>query len=151
VSGSRLFPVALAIALVIVALWWQLAERRARLAETQLAAARVRIVALSDSVAAGGHHGAPRFPAAPDVVSLDEASPGGRRVLEDLARHPELIPIKGTEGGTMRFYPSQSILMPPAWVYAYFEDGHNAGHGLFEYRESAGGRIEWKLIAARKD
>lgn len=150
-SGSRLFPIALGIALAIIVLWWQLAERRARLAELQLAAARVRILALSDSTGAGGHRGAPRFPAAPDVVSLDEADAGGRRVLEDLARHPELIPIQATAGGTMRFYPSQSILLPPGWVYAYFEDGHTAGHGLFEYREGTGGRIDWKLIAARKD
>jgi hypothetical protein len=151
VSGSRLFPIALAIALAIVVLWWQLAERRARLAEAQLAAARARIAALSDSSTTGAHHGAPRFPAAPDVVSLEDAGPGGRRVLEDLARHPELIPIKGTAGGTMRFYPSQSILLPPGWVYAYFEDGHNAGHGLFEYHETPEGRIDWKLIAARKE
>ncbi len=51
----------------------------------------------------------------------------------------------------MRFYPSQCVVVSPEWVVAYFEDGHVAGRGLFEYRVLPGGRIVWKRLTAKRD
>jgi len=88
-------------------------------------------------------------------VGTGARSPGpgvpARRILEDLARHPELIPFPGVEGGTMRFYPGQSAVISGEWAYGYFEDGHIAGRGLFEFRMEPGGRIAWKRLAAQLD
>jgi hypothetical protein len=72
-------------------------------------------------------------------------------VFADLARHPELIPFPGYEGGTMRFYPGECRLVAPGWVYGYFEDGHISGHGLFEYQKGPDRRLSWKRLAARLD
>ena len=66
-------------------------------------------------------------------------------------RHPELIPYPGVEGGTMRFHLSECRVIAPAWAYGYFEDGHIAGRGLFEYQASRTGEIRWKRIVARLD
>ncbi len=70
-------------------------------------------------------------------------------MIADLARHPELIPFAGVEGGTMRFYPSECRVIAAGWAYGYFEDGHIAGNGLFEYQAGPGGRLRWKRLAAR--
>jgi len=72
-------------------------------------------------------------------------------VLGDLARHPELIPFPGVEGGTMRFYREQCRLVSSEWAYGYFEDGHISGHGLYEFKLGPGGRITWKRLAATLD
>ena len=125
--------VALVLALAITALWWQLAERRARIAEA-------RIAAIADSLRTAGRGSAGEGRA---------ADAGAEAVIADLARHPELIPYKGVEGGTMRFYPSECRIVGPGWAYGYFEDGHIAGHGLFEYATGPGGTILWKRIAAK--
>ena len=95
----------------------------------------MRLVSLADSVRVGA--GASEGPA--------------RRILEDLARHPELIPFAGVQGGTMRFHPAQSAVISPEWAYGYFEDGHIAGRGLFEYQVGRGGEIRWKRITAKLD
>ena len=39
--------------------------------------------------------------------------------------------------------------MEPGWAYGYFEDGHIAGHALFEYEAGADGHLRWKRIAAK--
>jgi hypothetical protein len=132
--------VALILALAITALWWQLAERRARRAEARLGAAETRLEVLEDSLSMHGR-GNTREPL--------EAEGQAEAVLADLARHPELIPFAGVEGGTMQFYPSQCRVIVPGWAYGYFEDGHIAGHGLFEYAAGPGGRYRWKSIAAK--
>ncbi|MFQ9679438.1 MAG: hypothetical protein ACLRZH_04425 [Ruthenibacterium lactatiformans] len=55
-----------------------------------------------------------------------------KRLAADLYAHPELIPIEGTLGGTMRFFPDESavrVLSTASYmplVYAYAEDGHPA-------------------------
>ena len=129
---------ALVLALAITALWWQLAERRARIAEARLAQAETRIASIEDSLRTPGRPG-----------SSGTAQEHAEAILADLARHPELIPFPGLEGGTMRFYPAQSSLIAPGWVYGYFEDGHIAGRGLFEYQTGRSGEIRWKRIAAK--
>jgi len=131
--------VALVLALAITALWWQLAERRARLAEARLAATEARLGAIEDSLRAHGRG---------DVTTPRDQPEGSAEIISDLARHPELIPFPGVEGGTMRFYPSQCRVITPGWAYGYFEDGHVAGHGLFEYAKDRAGRFRWKRIAA---
>lgn len=140
--------VALVLALAVTALWWQLAERRARTAEASLAAARGRIAALADSLAAS-RRGAAAGSAHGHLPAGSAASE--RAVLDDLARHPELIPFPGTGGGAMRFYASQSRLIAPGWAYGYFEDGHVSGRGLFEYRVARDGSVTWKRLAATLD
>ena len=132
--------VALTLALAVTALWWQLAERRARIAEARLGAAQARIAAIGDSLRGAGR-GTTRESRGADA--------GAEAIIADLARHPELIPYPGVEGGTMRFYPSQCSVIVPGWAYGYFEDGHIAGHGLFEYEAGPGGRFRWKRIAAK--
>lgn len=64
----------------------------------------------------------------------------------DLARHPELIPVKGDLGGTMGFYhPDQIWILNRRWACAYFEDGHVGGWMLLEFRVE-GGSISWRRI-----
>ena len=98
-----------------------------------------------------------RAATAADLASRPPAaavgSPGvpARRILEDLARHPELIPFAGVQGSTMRFHTAQSWVISPEWAYGYFEDGHIAGRGLFEFRMEPGGGIAWKRLAAQLD
>ncbi len=70
-------------------------------------------------------------------------------ILADLKRHPELIPYKGTLGGTMNFYDDSKIwILTSKWVLAYCEDGHVAGYLLLEYEVAQGGTIRWKTVAS---
>jgi hypothetical protein len=70
-------------------------------------------------------------------------------IIADLKQHRELIPHKGTLGGTMNFYDDSNIwILTKKWVLAYFEDGHVAGYLLFEYEVTQGGTIQWKAIAS---
>jgi hypothetical protein len=110
------------------------------MAVARLGATEARLGALEDSLRAHGQGGA--------GGSGDEEEQAAA-VIADLVRHRELIPYAGMEGGTMRFYPSQCRVITPGWAYGYFEDGHVAGHGLFEYATDRGGRYRWKLIAAK--
>lgn len=154
--GSRLFTLALAIALTIVTLWWQLAERRARLAEARIASVPSLRPLRPDSAAA--------VPA-PAAASPSGLEPWERerlqklgfadpeRVLrQDLARHPELIPYHGVEGGTMGFYDTSSVqVLGGRWVLGRFEDGHVQGRGIFAYDVGPRGRITWTRVVARMD
>ncbi len=130
---TRAFTVALAAALIVVTVWWQLAEKRARGEHARAVAAE----AAAAAAARAPHVG-------PDTLAHGAAA----TVLADLARHPELIPYPSVEGGTMRFWPGQSRVLPPKWVYAYFEDGHMAGHALLEYTRRPDGTLAWKRIAS---
>ena len=49
----------------------------------------------------------------------------------------------------MGFHPGSSAVVSREWAYGYFEDGHVAGRGLFEYHVSPGGRITWKRVVAK--
>jgi hypothetical protein len=72
-------------------------------------------------------------------------------LLADLAKRPELLPYRGSLGGTMRIWPGQSTVLSREWVYAYFEDGHRAGHALFAYTVDDSGGIRWQRLAAHID
>jgi hypothetical protein len=130
---TRAFTVALGLALIVVTVWWQMSEHRAREEHARRVAAEARAATA-----------APHAPVRGDSV---ERAPGSA-VLADLARHPELIPYPGVEGGTMRFWPQESRVLPPRWVY---EDGHVAGHALFEYTRHPDGTIVWKRLAAAQE
>jgi hypothetical protein len=142
VKRTPTIVIALTLALAITALWWQLSERRARVAVAGRAAAEARLAALEDSLRSGARSPAhvPRGPGGRDEV-----------ILADLAHHPELIPFPGVEGGTMRFHPAECKIVAPGWAYGYFEDGHVSGRGLFEYKVGRSGGIRWTRIAAQLD
>ncbi len=72
-------------------------------------------------------------------------------LLADLAKHPELLPFRGSMGGTMKVWPGQSTVLSREWVYAYFEDGHRAGHALFAYTVDDSGGIRWQRLTAHID
>ena len=76
-----------------------------------------------------------------------------KRLAADLYAHPELIPIEGTLGGTMRFFPDESavrVLSTASYmplVYAYAEDGHTAVNLLFRFENAADGALKWRCVA----
>ena len=162
-----IFTIAVLIALAVTALWWQLSERRAR----QLNHEVERLTATVDSLRAssngsggGGSSAGESAGAGERTIPSSLLTPGQlqdlrqrglsdpvRDLTADLERHPELIPIKPVAGGTMRFYGSQSAVLSPKWMLAYFEDGHVAGHALMEYRVSPGGKIDWTVLTAKQD
>jgi len=129
---NRALVVGLVAALVVVTAWWQLAEMRARDEHARAEQARRRLQQIV------------RQPAAAD--SSEQRRQGV--VLGDLAHHPELIPLKPIAGGTMRFVPSECRVLEPHWVYGYYEDGHVAGVGLFEFQRRPDGVLSWTRIAA---
>ena len=70
-------------------------------------------------------------------------------IISDLMRHKELIPYKGSVGGTMNFYSEDQIrILTNKWVLAYFEDGHNGWYLLLEYEVTSDGKIKWKALAS---
>jgi hypothetical protein len=72
-------------------------------------------------------------------------------LVADLQRHPEIIPYQGVLGGRMGFYDRDRIrVLNDSWVYALFDDGHIVGHGIFGYHVASGGKISWRVIAARQ-
>lgn len=161
VRRPQLLTVALVLALLVTALWWQLAERRARVEAARATALMQRVEALADSVrmsqgqarVLSAQGGPVSLLVAQDVEALRDlglANPV-HDLLADLEKHPELIPSKGVLGGTMLFASSESAVLSPEWVMGYFEDGHIAGHCLLEYRVQPGGHIFWKRLAAKLD
>lgn len=72
-----------------------------------------------------------------------------KNIISDLRQHRELIPYKGSMGGTMNFYSESQIwILTKKWVLAYFEDGHNGGYLLLEYEVTKDGKIKWKTVAS---
>ncbi|AET67761.1 hypothetical protein Desor_2157 [Desulfosporosinus orientis DSM 765] len=70
-------------------------------------------------------------------------------IVNDLIKHPELIPYEGVLGGKMGFYNKDEIyVLTDQWVCAYFNDGHIGGSLLLSYKIN-NGAIEWKVIDSR--
>lgn len=65
----------------------------------------------------------------------------------DLSRNSKLIPVEGSLGGTMQFYKEKINVLNRQWVMAYFEDGHNAGEMLLEFKIGNNGIIAWKVLS----
>jgi hypothetical protein len=73
-------------------------------------------------------------------------------IVASLQVHPEVIPFEGVLGGTMGFYyPDRIHVLNTSWVYADFDDGHVAGHGLFAYSVRADSTLEWRTVMAELD
>ncbi len=73
-----------------------------------------------------------------------------QNLIEDLSRHPELIPYKSVLGGHMRFFKDEIYVLTSRWVLAYFEDGHIAGKMLLEYSVADDGTISWKVLQSMR-
>lgn len=70
-------------------------------------------------------------------------------IVSDLKQNGKLIPYKPSMGGTMNFYDRSKIwILTGKWVFAYFEDGHNAGYVLLEYEVAPGGKFIWKILVS---
>lgn len=64
----------------------------------------------------------------------------------DLMKRGDLIPYKGTLGGTMNFYGEDDIfILSSKWVVANFEDGHTNGIMLLRYTVRDG-KIHWRVM-----
>ena len=61
------------------------------------------------------------------------------QIKADLVKNKQLIPEKGTMGGTMQFYEDNIQILSRKWVRAYFEDGHHAGEMLLAYKVNKDG------------
>ena len=154
-----LLAIAVALALAVTALWWQLAERRARAEAARAAILDIRLRAMADSLVGlrSDYQGVRRTTEAglgpEEIARLRDLGLGDpvHDLIADLARHPELIPFPGVLGSHMIFIQSECAVLSGEWVYAYFEDGHVSGRAVIEYEVRPGGRIAWKLLAARKD
>jgi hypothetical protein len=73
-------------------------------------------------------------------------------LVEDLRRHHELIPHRGTHGKTLRFYGDDAIrILGRGWALGTFEDGHVGGRGIFAYEVLPDSSIAWKLLFSQMD
>jgi hypothetical protein len=69
-------------------------------------------------------------------------------LVRDLMNHNELIPCKGTLGGTPGFYdPAGIAILDKNHVKAVFEDGHEEGTIELAFTV-AKGKITWKVMHA---
>ncbi|HNW91379.1 MAG TPA: hypothetical protein PKM88_00525 [bacterium] len=70
----------------------------------------------------------------------------------DLLRHDDVIPLAGTQGGTMRFISPQDVyVLNRHWVLAHCTDGHQRGAVLLEYAVGDSGAIRWRAVAAARE
>lgn len=67
-------------------------------------------------------------------------------IEKSLREQPELIPIQGVLGGTMRFSEIQPV--SSEWVIANYEDGHIEGRAIYSYTLNSKGKLEFKLLDA---
>jgi hypothetical protein len=121
---------------------WATFTRRADAAWRELDSLRIRLVDIAPSPI----H--PLYIKQLHKLGLDQPV---EDLIEDLQRHPELIPYAGVLGGRMSFADRDRIrVLSGSWVYATFEDGHIAGEGIFEYEVGVGGDITWRVVTAQK-
>lgn len=80
-------------------------------------------------------------------LKIEELQNPIEELTNDLIKHPELIPYKGTLGGKVGFYSEKNIkILNSRWVLANFDDGHISGAMLLEYKVSKNGIISWRVI-----
>jgi hypothetical protein len=73
-------------------------------------------------------------------------------IISDLCKHPEIIPHEPILGSTsMHFWEKEAFVLSDRWVFAYFEDGHYGGYGIFEYRIDEDGAISWESVVTYTD
>lgn len=68
----------------------------------------------------------------------------GEFIEKSLREKPELIPLKGVLGGTMRYGKIQPL--GSEWVIAYYDDGHIEGRAIYKYQINAQGKLEFQLL-----
>ena len=78
------------------------------------------------------------------LVDHGFASPSA--LLETLKEHHDLIKIDGVLGGTMRWWPENSVLINEKYVFGYFEDGHIMGYALLAYSFGDDRVPKWEVI-----
>jgi hypothetical protein len=87
-----------------------------------------------------------------EIKMLEKAGLSGpiHQVVESLQAHPELVADFAVGGAVMGFYfPEQVYVLNSRWVYAYFEDGHTSGYGVFEYTIEPDTTLSWKVLLAK--
>ena len=67
-------------------------------------------------------------------------------LLNTLKDHHDLIKVDGILGGTMRWWPENSILINEKYAFGYFEDGHILGYALLEYSFDENDIPVWKVL-----
>lgn len=65
-------------------------------------------------------------------------------IIKSLRAKPEIIPIKGVLGGTMRF--GNVEILSHKWIIADFDDGHILGSAIFRYYLNDKKELEFQLI-----
>ncbi len=72
-----------------------------------------------------------------------------KEIIDDLLKHPNLIPAKsGVIEGMKFFEQNKIIILSRELVYAPFTDGTKSGKMLLEYSITSDGRISWTPIKA---
>lgn len=85
------------------------------------------------------------------AVVIDNTPKLHKDIINDLRKHPELIPYDGVLGGTMGFYDPEGIhILSDRWVFAGFDDGHINGYMLLSYSINDG-KISWEVIDSYLD
>ncbi len=67
-----------------------------------------------------------------------------RVLIEDLKEHNEIIGYDGILGGTMYFSDVRNLTKD--WAFAFFDDGHYGGYGLYSFEITDNQDIRWKTI-----
>jgi hypothetical protein len=126
---------------VMLLLYVQRAEERARRAETRAQDAERRAVATRGVFLTEGEIQRLKRAGLTDPVS---------QLRSDLEAHSSLLPMKGP--WPMKFYDRDGvILLPGRYVYAPAENGHNMVHAVLKYDVEPGGKIRWRLLDAWQD
>lgn len=66
-------------------------------------------------------------------------------LINDLVKHPDLIPLQPVLGGKMRFSPGNLWVITEDWVIAFAEDGHRGARLLLRFSVQDG-VITWSLV-----
>lgn len=78
-------------------------------------------------------------------VALQRGIKNPEEFIETSFRNkPDLIPMDGVLGGTMRYGNVQ--ILSDKWLIADFNDGHIEGKGLYKYTFKTDGSLEFKLL-----
>ena len=80
---------------------------------------------------------------------LDSTKNNPSKIIENIQKKPELIPLSAILGGTMNFGKIQ--VLSNEWIIAEFDDGHIMGRAIYEYRIENNGTINFKLIKSIQD
>ena len=78
-------------------------------------------------------------PPCPDDHEIEQLKAKGLRnpvkdLAADLEKHPEVLPLKGSEGSAMNVYVLR--VLNDRWILGGFSDGHYAGKMLLRYHVS---------------